>query len=324
MKTAIGGIAAMMIGAWLASVQVVGQTQAGAVKEWRTSWGDPDLQGIWTTWDETPLQAPIGPGQTSEGRVNSPEFAVKETPPDTFAGHLAAPAGGGMSQLHSSPVNPRRRSMVVDPPDGRIPILPGKAERRSDIARGDTWEAHSGWERCVAKGPLGRNLDAGGNYDKAYRILQTPGYVAILHEQVHDMRVIPMDGRPHVGAGIRLWHGDSRGRWEGQTLVIETTNFNNKGDGEGGAIQTETLRLVERYTRIDEKTLNFEVTIEDPAVFARPWTARAPHNLDPEYVIYEYACHEGNQRYMEGSLRGGRLRDAAAAAAKKTATKPGN
>lgn len=288
------------------------QAPAAAAKQFRTPWGHPDLQGIWTTWDETPLQAADTPEEA--GRVNSAEFEVLQKAPETVEGRLASPSGGGMSQLHSSVVNARRRSLVVEPANGRIPVLPGRATvRRTDQGRQDSWTGHSGWERCFFKGPLGRNIESGGNYDKAYRILQTPTYVVILHEQVHDMRIIPLDGRPHVGPGIRLWHGDARGRFEGNTLVIETTNFNDRGDGYGGGRQTESLKLVERYTRIDDKTLDFEVTVEDPTVFAQPWKARAPHNLDREYVIYEYGCHEGNLRYMEGALRAGRLRDAEAA-----------
>ena len=235
--------------------------------------------------------------------------------------HLAEAAGGGMSQVHASPTSTRRPSLVVDPTTGRIPVTSPKTDRRPNIrAMGETWRAHSTWERCLARGVLGRNLEPGGNYDKAYRLLQTPDYIVIAHEEIHDARIIPLDGGPHVGAGIKLWHGDSRGRWEGQTLVIETTNFNDEGPtGYGGGRQTGGLRLVERYTRVDEKTLNFEVTFEDSTQYARPWTARAPHNLDPQYVIYEYACHEGNANYMEGSLRAGRLRDAEEAAQAKEA-----
>ena len=308
-------IATAITAAWMTSLSVAaGQAPAVPTTGWsaRTPWGDPDLQGVWTTWDETPLQAQDAAAAAEAARATQRAAGVYE------AGENQG-SGGGMSRIHFSPVSARRPALVVDPPNGRIPVIPGKPVRRDTAAMGDTWEAHTGWERCVAKGLLGRNLEPGGDYDKAYRILQIPGYVIIAHEQIHDARIIPLDGRRHVGSDIKLWHGDSRGRWEGQTLVVDTTNFNDKGGGYGGAHQTQALRLVERYTRVDEKTLNFEVTFNDPSMYSQPWTARAPHNLDPKYVIYEYACHEGNANYMEGSLKAGRVRDAeeAAAAAKK-------
>jgi hypothetical protein len=164
----------------------------------------------------------------------------------------------------------------------------------------------------------GRMLEGGlGGYNRGYEIFQSPGYVVIFQEMIHATRIIPVDGRPHVGATIRQWHGDSRGHWEGNTLVVETTNFNNKGLGTGGRPQTEALTIVERITRTDAKTLDYQATFTDPNVYTKPWTARQPHNLDPDYVIYEYACHEGNTRYMTGVLTQGRLRDAEEAEAAK-------
>jgi hypothetical protein len=175
---------------------------------------------------------------------------------------------------------------------------------------GDHWKFHGAWQRCITAGVPGRLLGGGtGGYSRAYRLLQSQGFVVIFPERVHDARIVPLDGRPHVGAAIRLWNGDSRGRWDGQTLIVETTNFNDRGDGIAGAPQTEALRVVERFTRTGPSTLDYEVTISDPNAYTRAWTGRQPHNLDPAFVIHEVACHEGNRRFMEGALEMGRLRD---------------
>ena len=302
----VGALATVTAVVWNGTVTVAGQTP-------RTPWGDPDLQGVWTNWDETPFQAP---DPANRERVRPPV--------DPRVGREDGIAGG-MASVYFGPVSPRRPgAVVVDPPDGRVPVIP--ARRRVDNLRamGDHWTNHGAWQRCITAGVPGRLLAGGtGGYSRAYRILQSPGFVVIFPERVHDARIVPLDGRPHVGSSIRMWNGDSRGRWEEQTLVVETTNFNDTGDGIAGAPQSEALRVVERFTRIDAKTLNYEVTITDPNAYTRPWTARQPHNLDPTFVIYEVACHEGNTRFMEGALEMGRLRDAEAAeaAAKKNATR---
>jgi len=294
---AVGGAVAAFVAIGLGSaVAGAGQVQ--------TPWGDPDLQGMWTNWDPTPFEAPD---------PNNPAAlaAAKAPPPDP-----RVPQGGiagGMASLYFGPVSPLRRSLVVDPPDGRVPLIRREKVDRAQEVRlmQDHWRHHSTWERCISMGVTGRMLSRGiGGYNKSYRLLQTPGTVAILAEQIHEARVIPVDGRPQVGSDIRLWLGDSRGRWDGQTLVIETTNFNDKGLEHGGGRQTEALRVVERFTRIDAKTMEYRVTFDDPTVFTRPWAVSAIHNLDPEYIQHEYACHEGNWRFMEGSLEQGRLRDA--------------
>jgi len=330
----IGAVAVIAV-VWLAPVLVAGQattatkapatakasataakpTTAAKPYSAKTPWGDPDLQGMWTTWDETPLQTPNpDPGAAAADRKRRAEF-------DGVDGKGTNEGlGGGMSRLHFSPVSARRQSLVVDPPNGRVPVKPEKVEFVPLRAMLDTWETHGAWSRCITRGVPGRLLQGGtGGYNKGYQILQIPGYVVIFPEEIHDARIIPLDGRPHVGKDIRLWNGDSRGRWDGQTLVVETTNFNHKGEGVGDVPTSEGLRVVERFTRVDATTINYEVTFEDPNVYTRSWTAMQPHNLDPKYIIYEYACHEGNTRYMEDSLTQGRIRDAeeAEAAAKK-------
>jgi hypothetical protein len=190
---------------------------------------------------------------------------------------------------------------VTDPPDGRVPLKPeAEAARDRNLTNEDSYELMSPWDRCITRGP-GRMFPAG--YNNAYQILQTPGYVTIVHEMIHEARIIPVDGRPHLDAGIRSWTGDSRGRWDGNTLVVETTNFNDKGwiatnaasARIRGVPHSAALHLVERFTRTDADTIAYEVTIEDPNVYTRPWTVAIPLNRDPSYQMFEYACHEGNK-----------------------------
>jgi hypothetical protein len=163
-------------------------------------------------------------------------------------------------------------------------------------------------------------------YNNGYSILQAPGYVAILYEMIHEPRIIPLDNRPRLGAGIRLWNGDSRGRWEGNTLVVEVTNYSRQTVGTvatgiattatlKGVPQSEAMRVVERFTRVDAVTLQYEATIEDPDIYTRPWTVAMPLNKADDYRIYEYACHEGNYG-LPNSLSGSRAEERAAAKAK--------
>ena len=300
----LGLVAAILVAAGLAEAVVDAQGAAPPGTPWtgRTAWGHPDLQGVWTNWDFTPFEAPDPNARRTE----------RADPSDPTRGRADGIAGG-MASVYFGPVSPRRHAVVVDPASGRVPhIVPPKDDpKREMLLMGDHWTNHSLWRRCVTMGAPGRLLGGGtGGYSKGYRLLQTPDHVVIFTEMIHETRLIPLDGRPHVGSAIRQWQGDSRGRWEGQTLVVETTNFNSEGEI-GGGRQTEDLRLVERFTRQDEKTMRYEITVHDPTVFSQPWTGRHFHNLDPKYIVHEYACHEGNWRYMSGSLELGRLRDAA-------------
>jgi hypothetical protein len=296
-----------------------GKSAEAADPSWtapRTPWGDPDLEGTWSNWDRTPFEMPNpnpDPAEVAANKALRAERYGKEGRGDGIA--------GGMADVHFGPISPRRPgAVVVDPPNGRVPVKPAKVELGRVRRAMDSWEYQDPWERCISAGMPGRMLEGGtGGYNRGYEILQSPGYVVFFQEMIHNTRIIPVDGRPHVGSTIRLWHGDSRGHWEGNTLVIETTNFNDKGFGNGGRPQTEALRIVERITRVDAKTLDYQATFEDPNVYTRPWTARQPHNLDPGYVIYEYACHEGNTRYMTGVLTQGRMKDAEQAAAARKA-----
>jgi len=203
--------------------------------------------------------------------------------------------------------------MVVDPPDGRVPVrAEAEAKRDENLAHeADSYEHLSVWDRCITRGVPGGMFPAG--YNNAYQIVQTPGYVMIHYEMIHEPRIIPIDGRAHLPSRVRSWNGDPRGHWEGNTLIVDTTNYNNKGwiatSAAAGRIkgvpQTESLHVVERFTPIDANTITYEATIDDPAMFTRPWTVSIPLHRDRAYTIYEYACHEGN-RAVEGVLRGAR------------------
>jgi len=275
-----------------------------AAKVWtprRLADGQPDIQGTWVNFDSTPFEAAApAPAPTPSGNpVNPPA-------------HWAD---------HDSPMSPQRRSMVVDPPDGRVPVLKWAEDKRDyDLAHLEDAPQHeTPWVRCITRGVPGGMFPAG--YNNGYEIIQIPGHVVIVYEMIHDTRIIPLDGRPHVGADIRLWNGDSRGRWEGNTLVVETRNFNDKGSIATSAAtgrmrgipHSEELHLVERFTRIDETTINYSVTITDPKVYAQPWTVALPLNRDESYLMFEYACHEGNLA-LPNALRAGRVREQAAAA----------
>ena len=177
------------------------------------------------------------------------------------------------------------------------------------------------WDRCIKRGVPGSMFPT--SYNNAYQILQSPGYVVIRYEMIHDVRIIPIDGRPHVGSNIGLWMGDSRGHWEGNTLVVETTNYSDRGwiaqAYAAGRIRgigvSEALRVVERFTRVDEGTISWEATVEDPDVYSRPWTLAMPLKSNPEYQMYEYECHEGNWA-VRNVLSGARVQEVAAETAK--------
>ncbi len=263
--------------------------------------GQPDLQGKWVNFDSTPFEADVAPPSLAGNPVNPPA-------------HWAD---------HDSPLSPTRRSMVVDPPDGRVRILSWAEEKRDyDLAHLDEAPQYeTPWVRCITRGVPGGMLPAG--YNNGYAIMQIPGYVVIVYEMIHETRIIPLDGRPHVGSNIRMWTGDSRGRWEGNTLVVETTNFNDKGviaaSAAAGRLRgiphSEEMHVVERFTRISEDVINYSATVTDPKVYETPWTVALPLNRDAGYKIYEYACHEGNLA-MANALSAGRARERAAEGAR--------
>jgi hypothetical protein len=289
----------------------------------RTPDGQPDLQGVWSNPTITPFERPA-------------EFAGKATLTQKEASELEAraakartdgpPKAGDVGNYNQAwfdsgtkVVSTRQTSLVVDPPDGRVPVKPSaEAKRDYDLAHAsDSWEYMSVWDRCITRGVPAGMFPAG--YNNSYQILQTPGYVVIFYEMIHETRIIPVDGRPHLPSSIRQWNGDSRGHWEGNTLVVDTTNYNGKGwiatSAATGRIkgipQSEALHVVERFTRTDRNTILYKVTIDDPNVYTQPWTVAIPLSREENYKIYEYACHEGNHA-IENVLSAGRAAEAAA------------
>jgi hypothetical protein len=312
-------VAALMLGTCPAGAQ----SPAGAANSSsskgdvpRTPDGQPDLQGTWVNLDSTPLEAP-----------SSEDAARLKALAGWFPG-IDAPAGkrqiGGPNpspEFSDSTVkrSAPRRSIVVDPPTGRVPLLRHAEEKRAtNLARmTDSWEYFTPWERCITRGVPGGMLPAG--YNNGYRILQARDHVAIVYEMIHEPRIIPLDGRPHVNANIRLWNGDSRGRWEGNTLVVEVSNYRDEEVGTvatgiattatlKGVPQTKAMRVVERFTRVDANTLQYEATIEDPGVYSGPWKIAMPLNRADGYGLFEYACHEGNYG-LANSLSGARAEE---------------
>jgi hypothetical protein len=246
----------------------------------RTADGHPDLQGMWTNYDPTPFER-LNPG---EERPREPGVSTADW------------------LIQDSPISARRPSMVVNPPDGRVPLKREAAEKRDrDYAlRADSIEHYGPWERCITRGVPGAMFP--GAYNNGHQIVQTRDYIVIHSEMIHEARVIPLDGRPHLDPTTASWSGDSRGRWEGNTLVVDTRNFNGKSwiatNAAAGWLrgipQSEACHLVERFTRVDANTIQYEATIDDPNVYTRPWTVAFPLNKDERYRIFEYACHEGN------------------------------
>jgi len=303
-------------------------TSAAATANWtpaRTSWGHPDLQGVYTFSTQTPLERPTTvaarAAYTEAERAELEEQAARQResretaaidpnrPPGGYNGFWTAGEQGRLTG---------RTSLIVDPQDGRRPPLTPLAQKMRDerlaaaAARRigedtlyNTWEDHPMYTRCVAR-PMPR---IGQAYNHGVMILQTPTSVAIFYESMHDVRIIPLDGRPHLHSSIRQWNGDARGRWEGNTLVVDWTNFTEKQEFAGA--RQGNMRFTERFTKVDANTINYEVTVTDPATWTRPWTFIAPWRADdPNYQkpedLYEYACHEGNYRMMENSLKGSR------------------
>ena len=296
-RAAAVGLAVLLVCLPAAAQPAAGQPPGGFDPP-RTPWGDPDLQGIWT----------------SNAVMGVPVERAKETlTPEDVARRERAEAlrqqqepNRDVNIVWDEPETARRidrPALVIDPPDGRIPIT---AEMQKAV---DDWgPAHYGigisswtdldlWDRCITKGfptvmaPMG--------YNNAYEIMQTPDFVVIRYEIIHDMRIVPLDGRAPLHENVRQYWGDSRGRWEGDTLVVEVTNFSDKtfgtqqplGSYRGGG---KDQRVVERFTLVDENTIDYRAELEDPRAFTRPWTLSIPLIRDDGYVIYEYACHEGN------------------------------
>ena len=296
----------------------------------RTSDGQPDLQGVWANNNATPLERPkqladkaaLGEQELAKLKERADELFNDDSGDAAFGDSVFSAALAGAKTFTSSDAqtgnynqfwvverefSDNRTSLVIDPPDGRIPEMTpaGQAKRAEQSAHRARLphrpEDRSLGERCITFGVP--RLGAG--YNSYYQIFQTPDSVAILSEMIHDVRIIPLDGRPHIDKRLRQWHGDSRGRWEGDTLVVETRNYSPKSSFRGSS---ENLQLVERFTRVGPDTLEYEVAVEDPTTWTAPWTAMIPLKKS-EDAIYEYACHEGNYS-MESMLAGARRLEA--------------
>jgi hypothetical protein len=280
----------------------------------RTPWGDPDLQGVWNDATSTPLQRPGGATKdvltdeeaqdfqqslafdlTRDRRDGGPELDVNRAYNDHW-----------MDSRRLKITADKRTSLIVDPPDGRIPprvpLPPERDKIRAErAAANDRFNAGLPQHytdfalpvRCIIRTDSPPYLPT--IYNNDFHIFQSPGFVVIAPEMIHSARVIPVDGRPHLGKNLQQWLGDPRGHWEGETLVVETTNFR---DYPGVIFQggnRETYQITERFTRVDAGSLNYEFTISDPKTWTKPWTARIPWNrIDPDEQMYEYACHEDN------------------------------
>jgi len=294
----------------LSSGPVTGQTWNPP----RTPWGDPDLQGNYSNKYEqgTPFERPAEFEGRTLDQIKGDELKrlVKEradevllNSPFTGGDPVAGNFGGAPAFYDRFEANRGSRLwLVVDPPDGKIPQMSpegqkasaaraaARAERRRGRGPSDSYTDRSLYDRCITRGLPGSMMPA--NYGNSYRIVQSPGFVAVSYEMVHETRIIPLDGRPQVGASIRQYMGEARGRWEGDTLVVETSRF--KDDPVYRGSNPATLTLIERFTLTGPGTIEWSVTVNDPSSWTRPWTFAMPLTRNDDEAIFEYACHEGN------------------------------
>ena len=337
------------------------KTATGA-RVFRTPWGQPDLQGIWTYKTATPLERPakyqgrefLTPEELAQAEKAAAALRFRDTREHKPGAVTDVGRAYDVHWFDRTGKPSARTSLIVDPPDGRMPPVKPEAEKKfaawaaskglfasagsvggrpEDVedgteggidgrgSRADNPEDRRLSERCITFGVP----RLPGGYNANVRIVQSPDYVVLESEMVHEARVVPLDGRPHLDKSVRQWLGDARGHWEGETLVVDTTNFTDKNPFRGAF---ENLHLIERFTRINESTVMYRATFEDPTAWARPWTVEYPfvslqslhdaHEDDVDAVpqMFEYACHEGNYG-MPGQLRGQRALDAAAENAKK-------
>ncbi|HJN96288.1 MAG TPA: hypothetical protein QGF41_11380 [Gammaproteobacteria bacterium] len=277
----------------------------------RTVDGQPDLQGLWTNDTITPIERPTslqGRDFLTEDEIAAMEanLARRRTEADDNIVVSAGGNVGGYNQIWldsgDTVLSTGQTSMIVDPPNGRAPIRESAtAERDYYFAHiEDDYVYHTVWDRCLTRGVPGSMLPAG--YNNAYRFIQNEDTFTIVHEMIHDVRVIHLNKDGHIDDKVKLYMGDSVAHWEGDTLVVETTNYNDRGmiasSSAGGRLKgvpvTEDLHVVERFTRVSEGTIMWSATITDPEIYTQPFTISMPLTRDDEYVMYEYACHEGN------------------------------
>jgi hypothetical protein len=341
----IGALAVVGAVAWLAAVQARAQTPAqantttaGAYTAPRTADGQPDLQGTWSYATLTPLERPkeladkAVLSDTEAAAFEKETLARRDndrrdddpsrTRPIVNGGIATADVARAYNQFWwdygTNVIGTKRTSLIIDPPDGRLPTRSAiSLKRQQDLGEAgqraaEGPEDRSLGERCIIFVPRSGPPMTPSAYNNNFELVQTKDEVAILNEQAHDVRIIPLDGRPHLPADIRQWRGDGRGRFEGNALVIETANYTDKTNFQGSG---QHMVLVERFTRVAPDVLNYEFTVTDPESFARPWTVQIPMTRT-KGLIYEYACHEGNYG-MYGILSAARAVDKAAAEAAK-------
>ena len=300
----------------------------------RTPWGDPDLQGKWPGGHMAGVRLQRPESLGTRNVLTDAEFAEREKQAARQAIQDVADfdfdnpsipfgqVGGGQSppQHWFERGEPQRQaSLIVDPPNGRMPPLTAAAERREAQRRAertsraslDSYTDFSLFERCITRGVVGSMLP--GGYNNGNQIVQSPGYVTIVNEMIHEARIVPIDGRSHLGPTIRNYMGDSRGRWDGDTLIVETTNFAIRaGVGLNDVVPTEALKMTERFSRTSPTTISYSVTVDDPMTWTAPFTIQYQLKRDDGYGMFEYACHEGNYA-LHNILSGARAGERAAA-----------
>lgn len=347
--TSAGSLAMVLALIQGTTVAVAGQSSPASArakspaptKTWtapRTPDGQPDLQGVWESNGATPLERPkalegkefLTDAEVAELKKRAARIFDTNGRSDFAAGDDVFLAALANAEQHENPNATgstvwmverewdNRTSLIVDPPDGRVPAMTARAQEKRVAAAPAGRRPPAGPEdltnllRCITAGVprLGGNA---ASYNSFYQILQTPGYVVLAMETIHDARIIPLDQRPHLPSTIQQWNGDSRGRWEGDTLIVDTTNFSTKSSFMGSA---ENLHLVERFTRTAPDTINYEITLDDSTTWTKPWTA-VVRLKQTQNKLYEYACHEGNSETMGGILGGARAEEQAVEGAPK-------
>ena len=334
-STGVVGIVVALV--WLPRVPVAAQAPTAPVKvtgpaktakPWttpRTADGQPDLQGFWTNNTYTPLERPKNvtkefytEQEALENIKRAADVEEEQTEPGTVADVHYDFTQFGLDRSQGAMALNLHTSLIVDPPDGRIPPMTAEGQKRAAAraeARKRMGAATDAVQnlplsvRCIIMDRAGPPMLAGA-YNNNYQIVQAPGYVMVLTEMIHDVRIIPLDGRPHLPQNVRQWTGSYLGHWEGETLVVESTNFTNKTAFQGSS---ENMRLTERFTRVAEDTIRYQFTVDDPATWARPWSAEVPwkKTIGP---LFEHACHEGNYG-LANTLAGARAEEKRAAGA---------
>jgi hypothetical protein len=292
-------------------------------KQPRTPWGDPDIQGIWNNVTLTPLERPaefkdkatLTPREAAdyERRVASRQAENEATPVQEQSRGSRVGYSPTIWFETGHKLTDYRTSMLLKPEDGKLPPLTPEAQKiaaalaeRRKQSPADIPEDLGTYTRCITRGLPGGMMP--GFYNHNYEIVQTQGYIAIMVEMIHDLRIIPMGERPHAPAAVKQWLGDSRGRWDGSSLVVETTNLRDvEGRSAGGFGTTERGRVIERFTRLGPDTMDYQVTVDDPGWYTAPWTASIPMTK-VKGPLYEYACHEGNYA-LPGILAGERRQE---------------